>query len=49
LPFWLIYVEFYINSFVIELLSFAFARVFRVNNLFNSPLLIVFVFVFVLD
>jgi hypothetical protein len=49
LPFWLIYVESYINSFVVKPPSFTFTKVFKVNDLFNSLLLIVLVFVFILD
>ena len=39
----------YINSSIVKPLSFAFTKVFGVDDLFNSLLLIVFIFVFVLD
>jgi len=47
LSFWLIYVKSCVDSSVVELLSSAFAKVFGVDNLFNSPLLIVLVFIFI--
>jgi len=49
LPFWLIYVKSYIDSSIVEPPSSTFAKVFRVNNSFNGPLLIVLVFILVSD
>ncbi len=45
----LIYIESCVNSSVVEPLSFAFAKVFRVDDLFNGPLLVILIFILVLD
>ena len=49
LLFQLIYIKSYIDSSIVKPLSSTFAKVFRVNNLFNGPLLVVLIFVLILD
>ena len=49
LLFQLIYIKSYVYSSIVELLSSTFAKVFRVNNSFNGPLLIVLIFILILD